>query len=291
MEKLRRNLMQKGTEAGSSALSMALAMVLSLLFWLILGPYAVTLFARFNIPYLQANAPFLAMALGIVVSWKLLLTSSPRSLITDHSTFRLPLFFKSMGAYLLMASLFLLLGLLLEPEAYTTSDVSFVKQLVLLPLVLVLTPIQTSSEEVVFRVFPIRVVQGGKLRRGAMRNTFACVLSAVLFTAPHLANRELVGAENPLVVLVYYALFGALVTALSIATGGFEPALAVHAANNLFVALICNYQGSSLPSLPLLTTTKPIGTYMDLLQLLLGLFVVFLVTRSDIVAQHHSSKS
>jgi hypothetical protein len=65
----------------------------------------------------------------------------------------------------------------------------------------------------------------------------------------------------------------------------------VHAANNLFVALICNYQGSSLPSLPLLTTTKPVGTYMDLLQLLMCLFVVFLVTRSDIVAQHHSSES
>ncbi|MDN5332755.1 MAG: protease family protein [Sphaerochaeta sp.] len=283
--------MQKDTEAGSTAFSMALAMVLSLLFWLILGPYAVTLFARFNIPYLQANAPFLAMALGIVVSWKLLLTSSPRSLITDHSTFRLPLFFKSMGAYLLMAILFLLLGLIFEPEAYTTSDVSFVKQLVLLPLVLVLTPIQTSSEEVVFRVFPIRVVQGGKLRRGAMRNTFACVLSAILFTAPHLSNRELGSAVNPALVLVFYALFGGLVTALSISVGGFEPALAIHTANNLFVALICNYQGSSLPSLPIFTTTKPIGTYMDLLQLLLGLFVVFLVTRSDIVAQHNSSKS
>ncbi len=94
-----------------------------------------------------------------------------------------------------------------------------------------------------------------------MRNTIACVLSAILFTAPpHLSNRELGSAENPALVLVFYALFGGLVTALSIATGGFEPALAIHAANNLFVALICNYQGSSLPSLPIFTTTKPIGT-------------------------------
>lgn len=159
--------MQKDKEAGSSALSMALAMVLSLLFWLILGPYFVTMLGHFNIPYLRANAPFLAMALGIVVSWKLLLTTSPRALITDHSTFRFALFFKSMGAYLLVAILFLLLGLIFEPEAYSASDASLSEHLMLLPLVLILTPpIQTSSEEVVFRVFPIRVVQGGKLRRG-----------------------------------------------------------------------------------------------------------------------------
>lgn len=282
--------MQKDTEAGSTAFSMALAMVLSLLFWLILGPYAVTLFARFNIPYLQANAPFLAMALGIVVSWKLLLTSSPRSLITDHNTFRLPLFFKSMGAYLLVAIIFLLLGLIFEPEAYSTSDASLTEYLMLLPLVLILTPIQTSSEEVVFRVFPIRVVQGGRLRRGTLRNTIACVLSAILFTAPHLSNRELGSAEKPALVLVFYVLFGALVTALSITVGGFEPALAIHAANNLFVAIICNYQGSSLPSLPIFTTTKPIGTPMDLLQLLLGLCMVFLVARKEIIAQHQSPK-
>ncbi|MDC7229766.1 MAG: type II CAAX endopeptidase family protein [Sphaerochaetaceae bacterium] len=290
MEKPRRNLMQKDTKIESSPFSLALAMVLSLLFWLILGPYFVTMLGHFNIPYLRANAPFLAMALGIVVSWKLLLTTSPRSLITDHSTFRLILFFKSMGAYLLVAMLFLLLGLMVEPEAYSTSDASILEHLMLLPLVLVLTPIQTSSEEVVFRVFPIRVVQGEKLRRGAMRNVLACVLSAILFTAPHLSNRELGSAENPTLVLVFYALFGGLVTALSIATGGFEPALAIHAANNLFVALICNYKGSSLPSLPLLTTTKAIGTPLDLLQLIIGLLMVFLMVRKDIMAQLHMQK-
>ncbi len=250
----------------------------------------MTALGYFNIPYLKANAPFLAMALGIVVSWKLLLTTSPQTLITDHNTFRLTLFLKSMGAYLLVAILFLLLGLMIEPEAYTTSDASFLEHLMLIPLVLVLTPIQTSSEEVVFRVLPIRVVQGEKLRRGAMRNGLACVLSAILFTAPHLSNRELGSAENPTLVLMFYALFGGLVTALSIATGGFEPALAIHATNNLFVALICNYQGSSLPSLPLLTTTKAIGTSVDLLQLIIGLLMVFLVARKDIMAQHHAPK-
>ncbi len=282
--------MPQNAEKGSSPFPLALAMVLSLLFWLILGPYFITALGQFNIPYLEANAPFLAMALGIVVSWKLLLNTSPRSLITDHSTFRFTLFFKSMGAYLLVATLFLLLGFMTEPEAYSTSGASFLEHLMLLPLVLVLTPIQTSSEEVVFRVLPIRVVQGGRLRRGAMRNILACVLSAILFTAPHLSNRELGSADNPAIVLVFYALFGGLVTALSIASGGFEPALAIHAANNLFVALICNYQGSSLPSLPLLTTTKAIGTPLDLLQLIIGLLMVFLVVRKDIMAKHHMQK-
>ncbi len=280
--------MQKNEGAGSAALRMALAMVLSLLFWLTLGPYCMTLLGYFNIPYLTANAPFLAMALGIAVSWKLLLPTSPISLLTDHRSFRFTLFFKSMGAYLLVATLFLVLGLLVESEAYTKSDASFLDQLMLLPLVLILTPIQTSSEEVVFRVLPIRVIQGERLKRGAMRNILACIFSAILFMAPHLNNRELASAENPTLVLVFYALFGGLVTALSIARGGFEPALAIHAANNLFVALLCNYQGSSLPSLPIFITTKPIGTPMDLFQLFVGLSVVFLATRNETKTQYHT---
>lgn len=293
MEKARGKRMQKEEKVGNyqaTALQAALSMVLSLLFWLVLGPYFTNWFTRFSIPYLTANAPFLAMALGIIVSGKLLLSSTPISVITDYRSFRFSLFFKSFGAYLLVAILFLLLELLLEPDTYQVSEAPLSARFILVPLVLLLTPLQTSSEEVVFRILPLRVVQGKWLQRGIIRNLLACMLSALLFTAPHLANREFSNAENPTIVLIYYAIFGALVSALSIMSGGFEPALAIHAANNLFIALICNYQGSSLPSIPILTTTKPTGTFFDLLQLLIGLAVVSLVVYQHITLQSRSPK-
>lgn len=113
-----------------------------------------------------------------------------------------------------------------------------------------------------------------------LRQLGTCLISSVLFAAPHLGNREVAIASSRTVVILYYALFGFVVTSLCMKHQGFEIALAVHAANNLFVALICNYQGSSLPSLPLFESTRALGTWTDLAQLVAGLFFVWLACRS-----------
>ncbi|MFA7560138.1 MAG: hypothetical protein WCY61_05370, partial [Sphaerochaeta sp.] len=42
--------------------------------------------------------------------------------------------------------------------------------------------------------------------------------------------------------------------------------IAIHAANNLFVAIFCNYEFSSLPSTPFFISSTPIGTWGDLTQ-------------------------
>lgn len=262
------------------SLTLALSMVLISAFWLLLGPIAVQLFAPAGLPYLQANAPFFALGLGIVVSLRLLLKSSFKQLITDHNHFRIPLFVRAFLAYFLTANLFLLLYVLTEPASISTYAAPANQKLLMLVLVLVITPIQTSSEEVLFRILPVRIVTGKTLVVGKLHRLLASLFSALLFALPHLGNRELAQAQSPAIVVGYYALFGFLVTAMSLKSGGFEIALAVHAANNLFVALICNYQGSSLPSLPLFESTRALGTWTDLAQLVAGLFFVWLACRS-----------
>ncbi len=262
------------------SLTLALSMVLISAFWLLLGPIAIQLFAPSGLPYLQANAPFFALGLGIVVSLRLLLKSSFRQLITDHSRFRFPLFVRAFVAYFLTATLFLLFCFLSDPASIELYPAPFHQKLLMLVLVLVITPIQTSSEEVLFRILPVRIVTGKNLAVGKLHSLLASLFSALLFALPHLSNRELAQAQSPAIVLGYYALFGFVVTYLSLQSGGFEIALAVHAANNLFVALICNYQGSSLPSLPLFESTRALGTWTDLAQLVAGLFFVWLACRS-----------
>ena len=76
-------------------------------------------------------------------------------------------------------------------------------------------------------------------------------------------------------VILYYALFGFGGTFISLKTKGFEPSIGIHAANNLYIALICNYTNSSLPSRPLILSTGAVGTYWDVLQLALGLGAVW----------------
>ncbi|MDD3928238.1 MAG: type II CAAX endopeptidase family protein [Sphaerochaeta sp.] len=262
------------------SLSLALSMVLVSAFWILFGPVAVQLIHPIGLPYLTANAPFLAMGLGIVVSLRFLLARSFTQLATDHSRFRFPLFGRAFLAYFFTATLFLLFFFLSDPDSIDIHPAPLRQKLLMLLLVVVITPMQTSSEEVLFRILPVRIVTGKTLGVGKLHRLFASLFSALLFALPHLGNRELTQAQSPAIVLCYYALFGFLVTSMSLQSGGFEIALAVHAANNLFVALICNYQGSSLPSLPLFESTRALGTWTDLAQLTAGLVAVWLACRS-----------
>jgi hypothetical protein len=52
--------------------------------------------------------------------------------------------------------------------------------------------------------------------------------------------------------------------------------MGIHAANNLFIALICNYEHSSLPSLPLIQASGPIGTWFEVVQLAVAMALLLL---------------
>jgi len=257
----------------------ALAMVLSLLSWLLLGPFFARILQSLGIPYLTANAPFVAMAMGFLLAKQLLLKQPLLALVTDHPRFRTALFVRAFLLYFVSATLFLVVDLVLHPHYYQPLTHSGGTFLLLFPLVLMFTPLQTSIEELVFRMLPVRVINKNQLRQPMLRQLGTCLISSVLFAAPHLGNREVAIASSRTVVILYYALFGFVVTSLCMKHQGFEIALAVHAANNLFVALVCNSPASSLPSLPLLQTTRPIGTMYDLLQLCTSLALVALLGR------------
>lgn len=263
----------------ASSLASALAMVLIVLFWLLLGPTFATWVKPLNSGYLTANAPFLVMAIGIAVATKLLLNCSFTALVTDSPSFRFSLFFKSFCIYVASLVCFLLIDLLLHPGYYAWGPGSGKEKLAMLVPTLLITPIQTSSEEVLFRILPVRVLFKGHLAKKTKKVLGASLLTMVLFTSVHLANQEIVQADQSLYVLFFYGIFGLVVTFVSLKTGGFEFALAVHAANNLFIALICNYETSSLPSHSLLVTNRPVGTVMDVVQLLVSLLLAALLVR------------
>jgi hypothetical protein len=75
------------------------------------------------------------------------------------------------------------------------------------------------------------------------------LLNGVLFGIPHFLNPEL--GTGFLLVAPYYVAFGALAAALAIRAGSLELVIGVHAANNLFSALIYGYGTSALSTEPL----------------------------------------
>lgn len=104
---------------------------------------------------------------------------------------------------------------------------------------LVLTPIQTTTEELIFRGYAMQALSL------VMRRPLAiAVVSAFIFTLPHLMNPE-VHRAGLAVAASYYAI-GLLLAVITLRDGRLDLAIGAHAANNLGLALIANYEGSAL---------------------------------------------
>ncbi|WP_320129505.1 type II CAAX prenyl endopeptidase Rce1 family protein [uncultured Sphaerochaeta sp.] len=269
---------------GSSGFSMIAAMlsfVLTVLFWLDLGPILVQGIAHYSFwepakQYLLANSPFFAMALGLLVSSRLLLKTTLKKLATDKDTFDFPLFLKISILYGSICLVFLCIGLVTRPKDYQYLFQDMGQKFLLLPLVLLVTPLQTSSEEFLLRCLPVRIFSRGRLPQKQKQILLISGVSALFFCLPHLSNQELAFGSSKIAVLAYYLLFGFAGTYLSLLSGGFEVSLGIHVANNLFIALICNYEHSSLPSLPLIQSSGPIGTWYEVIQLGIAMSCIYL---------------
>ncbi len=135
-------------------------------------------------------------------------------------------------------------------------------------LVVLLVPLQTSAEELLFRGY---LLQTAGLR---WRHPLGLsLLSGVLFMLPHLGNPEV--AVNFGLLALYYFAFGAFAAWLTLRDGGLELALGLHAANNLFAALGATYPDSALrtPALFQLDTLDPVFNLVSSL-VAFGLFAV-----------------
>lgn len=117
-----------------------------------------------------------------------------------------------------------------HPEAYsfTFEPMEFFSRL---PLVLLMTPIQTTTEELFFRGW---LLQGMAL---ATRNIWVLsIINGLLFLVPHLLNPEML--NDPILVGAMYVGIGILLSYVTIRSNGLEYALGIHAANNLFALFV-----------------------------------------------------
>lgn len=259
----------------------ALSILLSVYIWMNLGPILAYQFTMVTLEddvikaYLVANIPFFALVFGLFLSLRFLMRTSVKHVITDKKKIDWLLMLQSGSAYMAVALLFTLGHALLQPEQFQLFSGNTKDFLRMVPLVLIITPTQTTSEEFLMRAIPSRLFRKGKLVTTTKGILWVSLFTALLFTLPHLSNREMQHATQKSAVILYYALFGFGGTFISLKTKGFEPSIGIHAANNLYIALICNYTNSSLPSRPLILSTGAVGTYWDVLQLVVGLAAVY----------------
>ena len=140
-------------------------------------------------------------------------------------------------------------------------------------IALVLLPIQTGFEEVLFRGY---LMQGLSL---LTRNRFVLALvTAILFTVPHLLNPE-PDAFGLAVYILQIMSVGIFFAALTLLDGGIELAAGYHAINNLFLGLIANNDVSPLATPSIFVTNMSEAPqlavyFVDLSALVLALVIL-----------------
>jgi membrane protease YdiL (CAAX protease family) len=126
-----------------------------------------------------------------------------------------------------------------------------VRWLTLLPFLLVLIPIQTSVEELLYRGY---LMQGlGLVSKNPLVLSLA---TGIAFMIPHLGNPEM--ARGFMWTALTYLTWGIFFALITLKDNGLELALGCHAANNLFTALVVNTPDSAIATPALWTYTLPI---------------------------------
>jgi uncharacterized protein len=206
--------------------------------------------------YLFVMASFLCFLAGVLIAVSLVHRRHPRTLVTARE--RIDWHRVGHGFVAWFVPYCLIGGLgqyLFYPDTFSfTSDLATFALFV--PIALVLTAIQTTTEELFFRGY---IVQGASLIWS--NRVFLAIAPAVIFTLPHLLNPE-AGAGGWLTIFSNYFLVpGLLWTVVSLIDGTTELAIGVHFANNIGGALLFNITGSALPSPALFTISEYHATY------------------------------
>jgi membrane protease YdiL (CAAX protease family) len=129
-------------------------------------------------------------------------------------------------------------------------------------LSIILLPLQTSSEELIFRGY---ILQGIKKRTGSILS--AILISGLMFGMMHIANPEI--AKIGYHILIYYIIVGVVLGAIAFYDSGLELSLGFHAANNLITALLITADWQAFQTDAIIVDSNPPGN--GILSMLLAL--------------------
>jgi len=205
--------------------------------------------------YIFTNLSIYCMLLGVFIAVKFIHYRPFITLITTKPKMQWSRFFIGFLVYGALVLLGTLVDYFISPETYSvTFDAS--KFWIALPIILIMTPIQTATEELVFRGYVIQSF-GLKIKNGIILS----LLSGFLFTLPHLMNPEIyasnkLGVLPTICMILNYFVVGVALALVTIKTNSLELAMGAHAVNNLICFILVGYPDSVLPTNTVFSTTK-----------------------------------
>lgn len=183
-----------------------------------------------NITFVMMVLPLSMMCFGLLFWVKFIHQQSIRSLITSREKIDWKRFLFSFAVWGIFTTVMTVLVYFASPEnfVFNFKPIPF---FIFLILAIVLIPLQTSFEELMFRGY---LMQGIGIFTNSRLLPF--VLTSVLFGLMHLANPEV--GKMGYIIMVYYIGTGFFLGMLTLMDEGLELALGFHAVNNLVGALL-----------------------------------------------------
>ena len=173
---------------------------------------------------------FVFAILGLFFVLKFLHNQSFISIITSRTSVDWKRVFFAFGLWAVFSSSMIVTSYFVDPSEIKL-QFNLIPFLILAVITLVLMPIQTSTEELVFR---------GYLMQGffnlARNKWFPLVMTSVIFGTMHIFNPEV--QKMGYLILVYYIGTGLFLGIITLMDEGTELALGFHAANNMMAALL-----------------------------------------------------
>ena len=205
------------------------------------------------INYVALNLSFGMMIVGVFVTVRFVHGRPFRSIITPAKTFEWRRMWQGFGLWLLLVALASLVEYLLHPEIYTVVF-NARRFLPFALVVLLLTPMQTTAEELLFRGYLLQAT--GHVGRNFV---VLSLVNGILFMVPHLGNPEL--AASAILLPLFYLSIGGFFAYLTLRDNSAALAIGAHASNNLYSALFANYTGSALQTESIFLVTELDAVY------------------------------
>jgi uncharacterized protein len=217
------------------------------------------------------NSQFLFWFLGIFVAIRFIHKRKVTTLITPNRKIdwkRIGFGFMSFFAIL---SLTTIIDAMLNPGDYSFNDVRVSDFIILFVLVLVLTPIQTTCEELFFRGYLLQFF--GKWIRIPF---LLSLIVGSIFGSLHFVNPEM--GYSPLLVGADYLLTGFIWCYITAKTNSTELSIGAHAANNMLLGWFITMDDSALGDIPSLFVVTNIDPAMTLMWSIVSLGVFLFIS-------------
>mgnify|MGYP005833730157 FL=1 len=188
--------------------------------------------------YVLLNLGHVAILAALFIAMRFIHARSLITLVTPNERIDWKRIGEGFGVFLSLSAVLTFIDYLFEPATYRMTHHPL-RMLSHAPVVLVLTPIQATTEELFFRGYLLQAL--GRITR---KWHFPAVITSLLFMFLHLANPEV--QHGFLAASAYYFGIGFLFALITIKSDSLELVIGAHTAINLFTALLVNYSDSVL---------------------------------------------